>query len=401
MKAFKKHIFLFILILIGTYFCGATSVNADNIKWEGVTIECIYSDGGLYEYSYNDFTDKWVTNRYTYNLKGVDSSKSQTTSSIIYSETNLVVSGTVPQCKPKVVTSISTGEDSDDDEGATVTYVKFINAYDSEVFVNEEFGETWWDSFLWKTSKADQANNGTRQAYSLVSENYILTDDAGEPDDVYNYKRENKKAEGEVSQAVSKPDYITILEYGDVKLAQSKSKTNYLTSLSFPKPSIACFTNADPKSYSGNNSTVSYYFESTRIRYASTSNDCSSGFYRYVYNGVGNPNEGGDDGELCTKIMPNTAKDLATIIRWAQLLVPVLLIGFTAIDIGKIVMSGNIEEDLPKQKKKIITRFIIAIVFFFLPLILKILLDSVKIDSGTTEEEISAIQSIKCIIDMV
>lgn len=401
MKAFKKHIFLFILILIGTIFSAIPIANAENIKWEGVTVECIYSDGGLYEYSYNDFTDEWVTNRYTYNLKGVDSSKSQTTSSIIYSETNIVVTGTIPQCKPLVVTSISTGEDSDDGEGATVTYVKFINASENQEFENEEFGETWWDSFWWKTSKADQANNGTRQAYSLVSENYILTDDAGEPDDVYNYKRENKKEEGEVSQAVSKPDYMTILKYSNVTLVQSKAKTNNLNLTNFGKPSVMCFTNADPKSYSGNNSTVSYYFESTRIRGTSTSNDCSSGYYRYVYNGTGNPNEGGDDGELCTKIMPNTAQDLATIIRWAQLLVPVLLIGLTAIDIGRIVMSGNIEEDLPKQKKKIITRFIVAIVFFFLPLILKILLDSVQIDSGTTEEEISAIQSIKCIIDMV
>ena len=99
--------------------------------------------------------------------------------------------------------------------------------------------------------------------------------------------------------------------------------------------------------------------------------------------------------------MPQTSKDLAKIIGIVQLVVPVLLILLIGLDIGKLVIAGNLDEELPKQKTKIIVRFVSALVIFFLPLILQILLTTVKVDSGSTEEEISAIQSIKCIIDMV
>lgn len=391
MKAFKKHIFLFILILIGTFLTGKNVVLAD-IDWKGVTVECIYSDGGLYEYSFNDFSDEWSTNRYSYNLKGVDNSKSSTTSSIFYSKSGKPTKGTPPRCQPFVITSMYSEKDD-----TTVMFVKFSNS-STLTFDKTDFEGNWWQN-IWRTTPLEKANDGEKSSYELVSENYILTDVAGEPDNVYNYKRENKKAEGEVAQAVSKPDYITILEFGSVKLAQSKNKTNYLGT--FSKPEVACFTNADPKTYSGNNSTTAYYFESATIQYKSGSDTCSSGYYRYVYNGEGEaPNET-DSGELCTKIMPKTAQDLALVIRWGQLLVPVLLIGLSAVDVGKIVMSGNIEEDLPKQKRKIITRFIVAVAFFFLPLIVMLLLDEVKIESGSAEEEISAIQQIKCIFEMV
>lgn len=412
MKSFKKHILLFIFILIGMFFIKIENVKAANIDWKGVVIECVYSDGSLFEYSYNDYTGKWATNKYTYNLKGADSVSNTSSSTLVYSQTNGTPiytpdtrrgSAAYKRCYPYLTKSI-VSDKGDDSEGQTTTYLKFTS-FSDVAFDDADFSETWKDYFWWWQKPTSDRANKVRDTYGLVSENYILTDKAGQPDAVYNYKQEEEKAEGEVTQAISKPQYITILKYGSLILAQSQNKTNAITTSS--KPAVLYFSDADPKSYSGNNGTMSYYFndirttEKSESAYKALSSSEKSKYRRFVFNGDGLAPEDLDTGELCTKIMPQTSKDLAKIIGIVQLVVPVLLILLIGLDIGKLVIAGNLDEELPKQKTKIIVRFVSALVIFFLPLILQILLSTVKVDSGSTEDEISAIQSIKCIIDMV
>ena len=411
MKSFKKIIF--VLICAFLFFLQIDTVSAA-IDWKGVVVECIYSDGGLYEYSYNDYTGKYSTNRYSYSLKGVDSSKSNTTSSIIYSSNSdgsgvpvyTSSSSGIPTCKKYAYVATSTSDE--DDDNTTVTYVKYNNSsLGSAPFADADFGESWYNSF-WKkltgTATADKANK-TATEYELVSENYLITDKAGEPSSVYSYKKESKKSGSEVTQAVATGTYLTILNFDSVYFIQSNEKTT--AKWSFGKPNVACFNDADPKSYSGNSSTVSYYFDNVRFNGISIDEDegqsCASytGYSRYVYAGEGKMGDDVDTGELCTKIMPQTAKDLAKIIGWVQILVPILLIILSGLDIGRIVVAGNIDEELPKQKKKVIIRFVVAVSIFFLPLILKVLLNTVKVDSGSTDEEIQTIQYIQCIFDMV
>jgi len=402
MNKIRKIILITVIMISALFFCQKEDVYAD-IDWKGVTIECIYADGGLYEYSYNDYNDSWAVNRYSYALKGVDNSESQTSSSIIYSTADNHKSparGTIPHCTEYITKSVVSEDDSEESAASTSTYIKFFNGGENAQFDDNDFGITWWDKFWFNKGADKDKANANAKTYQLVSENYVLTEAAGEADKVYNYKRENKKEEGEIAQVVSNPEQLTIYEFGDIKLIQSKEKTNYLGDFSYPE--VACFSNSDPKSFNGNNSNVTYYFESKKTDYKEGGDTCTAGYYRFVYNGEGAADDGDvDTGALCTKIMPETSKNLAEIIGWVQILIPVLLIILTAFDIGKIVLSGNLDEELPKQKKKIITRFIVAVSFFFLPLIVNLLLTYVKIDSNSSEEEVGSIEYIKCIFEMV
>jgi hypothetical protein len=58
-----------------------------------------------------------------------------------------------------------------------------------------------------------------------------------------------------------------------------------------------------------------------------------------------------------------------------QVLVPALTIVLTGIEIGRIVVAGNLEEELPKRKKSIIVRGIIMVTFLFLPLITQLIIN--------------------------
>ena len=89
-------------------------------------------------------------------------------------------------------------------------------------------------------------------------------------------------------------------------------------------------------------------------------------------------------------VIPETSLLIATVIYYAGILVPILLIVYTALDIAKLVISGNLEEEIPKKKKAIITRFIVAVVFFFLPIIISIFVSS---EYGTDFGDVSCLWS--------
>jgi len=78
-------------------------------------------------------------------------------------------------------------------------------------------------------------------------------------------------------------------------------------------------------------------------------------------------------GSFCDKF-PKTAFQLANIVNILQILVPALVIIFTGVEIGKIVIAGNVEEELPKRKQSIIIRLIIMVVFLFLRLIVSLII---------------------------
>lgn len=82
-------------------------------------------------------------------------------------------------------------------------------------------------------------------------------------------------------------------------------------------------------------------------------------------------------------VIPETAVWIALIINYAQIIVPILLIGLTAFDLSRIVLNDNIEEELPKKRKIIIIRLCIAIAFFFIPLFIRLIInDSYGTDFG-------------------
>ena len=79
------------------------------------------------------------------------------------------------------------------------------------------------------------------------------------------------------------------------------------------------------------------------------------------------------------------------------MLAPTLLIILCALDLGKIVMAGKLDDDLPKQRSKIIRRFIVAVAIFFLPLIVHLLINFIiSANDGKVSEQI---QQIDCLFD--
>ena len=420
MKAFKKNIFLFILILIGTYFYGVKGVEAASLNWFGVKIECIYMDGGAYSFSYLQVDKEQDTayyrpnvNRITYNLVGVDSTKSATTSSVAY--VNFPV--TTPskdsdhKCKKYLKSGTVTGEDEDGNE-STKTYYKFSNS-ETVTFVANDFEalETgWWDWFgTWsEASKSVQANeaNANGSVYELVSERYILTDLAGEPNYTLTYREKSEQATGS-------DNYAYIMVYNNVYLLKTKEKTTLLETgtdhfsgisvnsngevVGIEDEDRICLNNPEPASTTDSTGVASHYYKYGQVRYQLKTPSCNGEYDReYVLFNTGLGTGDAPSSELCDSIMPETAKVLKKIIQIAQILVPVLMIVLCGLDIGKIVVSGNIEEDLPKQKKKIVARMVVGASFFFLPLLVILTIDLLK-DSGAVEAQ--DVQAIECLFE--
>lgn len=410
MKAFKKNIFLFILILIGIFFTGKNIVFAGSINWEGVKTECIYTDGGAYSTTYAQKTDgsggyNTITNRVTYNLLGVDTTKSGTTSSVVYINHPVNYSSTPPKCIDSFIVGVVKEQDPDD---TSITRPTSHYKFGGSSFVDGDFtGANWWQAF-WTSQKSasekkTEAEN-TKQKYTLVAERYILSERAGEPDYTLTYREESEQATGS-------DNYAYIMVYGSTYLLKTKEKTTILEDgtgqfsgisvnengevVGIDDKHTICINNPEPFSTTDSAGVASYYYRSGQVRYKIGS--CGSTYDRkYVLFNTGLGSGDAPSDELCESIMPETSKILKKIIKIVQILTPVLMIVLCGIDIGKIVVSGNIEEDLPKQKRKIVIRMIVGVTVFFLPFVTFLVISYLK-DSGAVDAQ--KIQAIECLFE--
>lgn len=230
--------------------------------------------------------------------------------------------------------------------------------------------------------------------FNLVSETFHFNEEV-EP-----IKKWAFKSEGQ--QAASKTMYVRILEYTTaneqkIQIAQKEGVNTSvnISSRLFPNRSsqvqFICFKASVKSIKSGND--MAYAFSSVRHDYSFkdyysakdfqerkerilANLSCPSGYALYSeiswYDAIGDNEE---STSICD-VIPNTVITLAKVISWLQIIVPILLIGLIGFDIAKIVISGNLEEELPKKKKQIIIRIIVAIVFFFLPVIVQIITSS-------------------------
>lgn len=110
----------------------------------------------------------------------------------------------------------------------------------------------------------------------------------------------------------------------------------------------------------------------------------------YQYIGTRNgPPEDGQSTDVCELLGNETINILRDVVSWLQILVPALVLILIGIDIAKMVLAGNIEEELPKKKKTILIRLVVMLLFFFAPsivgLIIKLLNESGIINIGNIE----------------
>ena len=119
-----------------------------------------------------------------------------------------------------------------------------------------------------------------------------------------------------------------------------------------------------------------YFYNSSRhhIQSVSSSGECPTGYAKYKKSTrVCDVDPNNSAGSFCDKF-PNIAFQLANVINIMQILAPALVIILSGIEIGRIVVAGNIEEELPKRKKSLIIRAIILVVFLFLKLIVSLII---------------------------
>lgn len=423
MRKLKKHIFTLIILTIVTFFVGMGKANAAWLDTRYYTLQCIYADGGLYTRSLNfgksDLTQdssnwSYTQSRIVYNLVGAPDSDNSSSGSMIFvnpmrqdytKNQNDYVQ--VYTCR-KYVFSAAYKESND----SSVTYYKFA-AQDDWDFMDTEVGASpGWFSFLGISSASEEKAKAIRAAsepYKIVSESYVLKSNAPEPTATYYYVQK-------ATQASGSDKYIKVLVYDNVVLIQSdshiaqvrygegagvfidfdKDRKAFKLQSSMPK---TIYINSPEPMISTEGSAIKYSYNNDQPRYlVSTEYKDYNGKTVNEYTLTLEPdiNLNADTGELCKTIMPQTAIQLRKIIKIAQILIPCLLIVLVGFDFGKIVMSGNLDEELPKQKKKIVRRLVVAIVFFFLPLISTLIINLMK-TSGETRS--GTIELIGCLFE--
>ena len=220
----------------------------------------------------------------------------------------------------------------------------------------------------------------------LVGERIYLAGDIG--DDAYSHTFKTYNAEG--NEAVANPRYVQFLVTDSGQyLAQvgqtltgvdgvdDKFRNNILNNYSMD---VYICVKESLLSQDASRGDSSYKFDSIRHKVQASSKDgtCPTGYVKYKRTTeVCKIDVESSAGSFCDKYS-NTARELINIIKILQFLVPILVIVFTSIEIARIVIAGNIEEELPKRKKSIIIRFIVMIAFFFLPLMTQIVISLVE-----------------------
>ncbi len=460
MKKLKtKNNVLFILLIIVLLSIGNCKVDATNLTEGTVSLQCIYSDGSIVTQTQTEECkqnggctsgEKYVINRRNYPLRGtkqIDENTGIVTFVGGFADYFTQLPGHSQTFRCHKYMHVGTlGIEFDDNGNVTnpgTTYIKFSENGDTEFSADELKPDTgmWW----WKTDNVGEVKKNLKH-YSLVSENVVLPDDV-QPNHILAFKAEAKKKDGEVVQVSSSPEYIYILYFDNVILVKGNEKTTYLEDIDGdpvtkelinmkfdengqPIADIIrpiTLSDASPKNSMDPDNNISYYYNKYGIRYKNCRTDKSPCYDRdgttgttiqYVYAGIVDDPSDILTGDFCDVVMPETAKTLSKIIDVIQIFVPVLLIVLCGLDVAKVVISGNIDEDLPKQRKKIIIRFISAMVIFFLPLIVSLALEIVRDDSGgdiditdvtiqdgdekieneiDSKEVISAIEYIECL----
>ena len=94
----------------------------------------------------------------------------------------------------------------------------------------------------------------------------------------------------------------------------------------------------------------------------------------------------------CNGILTQDAADfLGKIISWVQILVPALLIVLGAVDFGMAVM-GDDKDGLKKAGSRFLKRCICGVAVFFVPLIVKVLLDISGITGTLVDDPMCGIE---------
>lgn len=92
-----------------------------------------------------------------------------------------------------------------------------------------------------------------------------------------------------------------------------------------------------------------------------------------------------DDPGTCDTLLDADAKELIiTIFNWIRIITPILLVLLGALDFGKAVLASD-EKQMAAATKNFITRCVIALAIFFVPLIIYYFMDIIMKSTGIVD----------------
>lgn len=420
MKVFKKTINIFMAIFVMFLLSSYLEVKADAFPSGKVVTECIYDDAGLYTFTESINTDSGakqaIINRSPYPLVSSDSSLQSSTVDIYYR--GFDHTGGLPYRCPLQLSRYSYDAKTSDGTIPEL-YVKFNTEFIDEEYITDKYCK--W--FCWAKNTDVQAVADEQSTHKLVSENFLVTDFSG-ANHTYYYQhvqqecdvsdaclrsREKKAKEGGEEdsscasfdscikeQASTQREYVIVYVFDNLTLMNKDDKTTVVNGDFFAdgSPDEVIFINdPSPQTMMGSDGKAATFFHSGAVNFKVSSSKSTETPNRYIY--VEDAEVASDTyrEQICDKI-PETAKVLRTIISYVKIIIPTLLVILVGLDITKIVIAGNPEEELPKKRKSIIARLITAISVFFLPTIISVILNAFFITGDDNTKEIQAIDCL-------
>lgn len=390
MKA-KFKLFLFVFLLIGLFFSSNLVVFArpddgfsttTDLDWKKTTITCTYSDGSAFTYEYSKTDGEFIVNRESSSVSGSSRTSQGAYGSIAFANNNEPINTSTHMCHSNMIFGVLTTKQKVAGEKYEyeTTYYKFSDSSSTSFEVSDILDSTnFWTWFFALGENETWQLNNTLKSTELVSERIDVASGAGTPAEYY-YKSEPDLKGGNTK-------YLTIHKYNNAIVLESPDATTLIDQGSSLDDTI--YVNDPSAKYTQSSSGYVVSYDAVRYQLGSGT--------KYTRTLTDESGDGDNRNELCTTIMPNTSLVLKRIINIIQLLAPVLLIILCALDLGKIVMAGKLDDELPKQRSKIIRRFIVAVAIFFLPLIVHLLVQFIiNANDGKVSEQI---QQIDCLFD--
>ncbi len=413
----KKILIVFALILL-PFVTLADEEEKKNTTLlnKNLIVECIYSDGGLYSYEYNESENTFITNRQEF----LGTGKKVVPSNIIFlseltsiNETLTVVDKDLT-CKRYIYSGISKREDEEakkDNVQNIYMFIKGSNSKDNPIKLEDASIDSYTGK--WYTLGIPLAKTEVRKAldtaiieqkrYELVNQRYRLLDtDTINPKQVCHFESNSKS-----DNISTKKDILTAQIYSNHTLIKtSDDYYNLLTKDESKLIEDICGTSDKDKIYI-NDSTVSAtgdssggakiaaktYDKERQTRLTLSEKESKVNFLEYKKISENKMEDKEVNDKLCETI-PNVAKVLRDIIKFARIAIGALVIILIAIEILHFVSSSNPSDQLPITIKKISNRIILMVVILLLPLITNIIVTILK--SANTIET-STIQVIDCL----
>ena len=402
MKSIKANILFVLFLFSGLFLIGLDTAKADSLSIDDndYQLQCTYSyinsDIKLtitqqeVIIENDNYTSSYGLGQNINYFFETDSQKNGTDASgnQVYRHSNITNNGKCPDTLYEYqVPQSFASEDDEDKEDKTID----VHYFSTQNFTKDELinlwgGSKWW-LFGWHTNSIGKQIGSIK----LKSEEIIAFQPQKKATGC-SYKTESANPySSENILFVYLYDNITIVmdgnhiaTLGDEVWQSCKEGSIYLNN---PKPSLSAYGDR-------------YIYNSTRFVVASDAKTCSSKnnnapCIEYKYNDSidSDGNWNSQEMDACELLGNETVNQIKRVINILQLLVPILVIVLSGIDLGKMVLSGNLDEELPKKKKIIIVRLILMAFFFFLPLITNILINLLQ------EAEVINIENSNCIIE--